>query len=89
MATHKQAIKRHRQSEKRQERNKHVKSTARSRVKKVLEVVGTGNAEAAAAALREAQSQLSDAGRKRIMHPRAASRKISRLAAKVNALRNQ
>ena len=89
MATHKQAIKRHKQSEKRRERNKHAKSTVKSRVKKVLEVVGTKSADAAAAALKDAQSFLSDAGRKRILHPRTASRKISRLAAKVNALGKQ
>lgn len=89
MAIHKQAIKRHRQSEKRHAKNKHVKSSVRSRVKKVLEKVETKSYEASVAALREAQSLLSDAGRKKIMHPRAASRKISRLAAKVNALRSQ
>jgi len=89
VAIHKQAEKRHRQSEKRREKNKHVKSTVRSRIKKVLQTVESKNLEAAATALGEAQSQLSDAGRKRILHPRAAARKISRLAVKVNALRGQ
>ena len=89
MATHKQAIKRHKQNLKRRERNKHGKSTLRSRVKNVLQAVEANNAEKAAAAMKEAQSILSDAGQKRIIHPRAASRKISRLARKVNALSQQ
>ena len=89
MATHKQAMKRHRQNLKRRERNKHVKSSVRTRMKNVHEAIAAKNPDEAAAAFKEAQSRISDAGRKRIIHPRTASRKISRLARKLNALMNQ
>ncbi len=86
MATHKQAEKRNRQNIKRRERNKHLKSTVRSRVKKVMETIESGDKAAAEAALKETQSHMDDAGRKKLFHKNMVSRKISRLTRKVNAM---
>ena len=79
-------MKRHRQNQKRRERNKHVKSSVRTKIKKVIEAIEAKEPDKAAAAFIEAQSHISDAGRKRVMHPRTSSRKISRLARKINSM---
>lgn len=89
MATHKQALKRHRQSLKRRERNKRVKTSVKTRIKKVVEAINQKNPQEALTAFRVAQSFLSDAGRKGVIHKQTAARKTSRLARKVNALLRQ
>lgn len=67
---------------KRTERNKGVKSEIRTRVKKARETQGTPeNAEA----LRLAVKRLDMAAAKRIIHPRQAARKKSRLMTQLNA----
>jgi len=67
---------------KRTERNKGVKSEIRTRVKKARETQGTPeNAEA----LRLAVKRLDMAAAKRIIHPRQAARKKSRLMKQLNA----
>jgi small subunit ribosomal protein S20 len=67
---------------KRTERNKAVKSEVRTRVKKARETAGTDeNSEA----LRLAVKRLDMAAAKRIIHPRQAARKKSRLMKQLNA----
>ena len=67
---------------KRTERNKAVKSEVRTRVKQARETKGTPeNAEA----LRLAVKRLDMAAAKRIIHPRQAARKKSRLMRALNA----
>jgi len=67
---------------KRTERNKAVKSELRTRVKAVRETKGTPeNAEA----LRLAVKRLDMAAAKRIIHPKQAARRKSRLMKKINA----
>ena len=67
---------------KRTERNKAVKSEVRSRVKSARETKGTPeNAEA----LRLAVNRLDMAAAKRIIHPKQAARKKSRLMRALNA----
>ncbi len=88
MATHVSALKRARQSEKRRVRNKIVKSALKTQAKKVLQAVEEKNPEKAHEALTLAIPEFQRASSKRILHKRTASRKISRLAKKVNALRN-
>jgi small subunit ribosomal protein S20 len=67
---------------KRTERNKAVKSEVRSRVKSARETKGTPeNAEA----LRLAVKRLDMAAAKRIIHPKQAARKKSRLMRALNA----
>ncbi|GDX15094.1 MAG: 30S ribosomal protein S20 [Ilumatobacteraceae bacterium] len=67
---------------KRTERNKAVKSELRTRVKVVRETKGTPeNAEA----LRLAVKRLDMAAAKRIIHPKQAARRKSRLMRQINA----
>ncbi|MFZ9817454.1 MAG: 30S ribosomal protein S20, partial [Ilumatobacteraceae bacterium] len=67
---------------KRTERNKAVKSELRTRVKAVRETKGTPeNAEA----LRLAVKRLDMAAAKRIIHPKQAARRKSRLMRQINA----
>ncbi|MBF0284202.1 MAG: 30S ribosomal protein S20 [Magnetococcales bacterium] len=84
----KSVIKRHRQSIKLRARNRSETSRMRTFAKKVLQAVEapTPNLEDAQAKLREAISVLAVTGRKKIIHKNQASRRISRLNAKVKAL---
>jgi small subunit ribosomal protein S20 len=86
MATHKSAEKRIRQTEKRTAVNRSRVSRVRTFVKHVEEAIATGNKEAAATALRSAQPELHRAVTKGVMHRNTVARKLSRLAARINAL---
>lgn len=64
------------------ERNKAVKSELRTRIKNATDTVGTSdNTEA----LRLAVKRLDMAASKRVIHPKQAARKKSRLMKKINA----
>ena len=80
MATHKSAIKRHRQSLKRRERNKGVKSAVRTVFKKAVAAAQGGHAKLVNELLREANRAIAKAASKGIYKKRTAARKISRLA---------
>ncbi len=84
MANHASAIKRHRQSEKRRQRNASVKSSLRTAVKKVKEAVETGKADEAKASLRNAITELDKAASKGVLHRNNAARRVSRLSRLVN-----
>jgi small subunit ribosomal protein S20 len=86
LATHKSAEKRDRQSVKRRERNIAGKSAIKTRIKSVLSAVGTKDKEASASALKAAIPALDKAAVKGVIHKKNASRKISRLTKKVNAI---
>ena len=86
MATHKSAEKRDRQSKVRRERNVAAKSAIKTKVKTVLAAVDSNNKETSAAALKATASDLAKAASKGLIHKKNASRKISRLTKKVNAL---
>jgi small subunit ribosomal protein S20 len=79
------AIKKARQSEARNVRNR----TERSKIKNIIKAVETAarenNKEEAAKALRQAEKVISSASSKGILHKNNASRKISRLTKRVNA----
>jgi len=76
MANHPSAKKRHRQSLKRQARNKHVRSTVRSAVR----AVQAGSAEPEAAEkLARAEQLLRKAQTKGVFHRKTVSRTVSRL----------
>lgn len=83
---HKSTIKRARQALKRLQRNRTVLSAVKGVIRKVVGAVDAKDAPAAKASLREATSALSKAVTKGILKRNTASRRISRLAAKVNAL---
>ena len=83
---HKSTIKRALQALKRLHRNRTVLSAVKGVIRKVVGAVDAKDAQAAKASLREATSALSKAVTKGILKRNTASRRISRLAAKVNAL---
>ena len=86
MANTPQAKKRARQNEKRFAINKARRSRIRTYLRKVVEAIASGDKEAATAALRAAQPELMRGVTKGVYHKNTASRKISRLSARVKAL---
>ena len=84
MATHKSAAKRDRQNKKINARNRQARATMRSTVKEA-QVVANGKDKAAATdALKMATKALGKAAAKKLVHKKAAARKISRLAKAAN-----
>ncbi len=88
MATHKSALKRQKQNEKRRLRNVHVRSTLKGLVKKVRSAVDGKDIDKARTALAEAIPAIDKAKSKGVIHKRTASRKISRLTKQVNSLQS-
>ena len=86
MANTKSAKKAARQAERRTLVNKGRRSRMRTYVRKVEEAIASGDKEAAAVALREAQPEIMRSASKGILHKNTASRKISRLSARIKAL---
>lgn len=86
MANTPQSKKRARQIERRTDVNKARRSRIRTFIRKVEEAIASGNAADAALALKTAQPELMRGVTKGIVHKNTASRKISRLAARVKAL---
>ncbi|MGE5299913.1 MAG: 30S ribosomal protein S20 [Acidobacteriota bacterium] len=80
------AIKRARQSEKRNERNKNERSKIKGVMKSVETAVKSGEKDAAAGVLLRAVKTISSARSKGIIHKNNAARKISKLTKKVNAI---
>ncbi len=74
------------QGEKRKARNRHVKTSIKTFIRKFLTTVEEKNSDAAKENLRLASSYISKAASKGVIHKRNASRKISRLTRKYNAL---
>ncbi|WP_297768826.1 30S ribosomal protein S20 [uncultured Roseovarius sp.] len=86
MANTPQSKKRARQNEKRFAINKARRSRIRTYLRKVEEAIATGDKETATTALRMAQPELMRGVTKGVFHKNTASRKISRLAARVKTL---
>lgn len=86
MATHKSAIKRQKQAEKKHEINKSVKSMLKTLAKKVEQAVESKNAETAKAALVKAMKAYDKAASAGVLHKSTASRKVSRLSTKVGKI---
>lgn len=86
MANTEQSKKRARQSETRYAINKARRSRIRTYVRKVEEALASGDADAAVAALKNAQPELARGVTKGVIHKNTASRKVSRLAARVKTL---
>ena len=86
MANTASARKRIRQIERRTERNKSRMSRMRTFIKKVEAAVASGDKDAAAVALREAQPEMQRAAGKGVVHKNTVARKMSRLSARVKAL---
>ena len=81
MANIKSAQKRIRVAAKRQARNKHVKSTTKTAIKKVVSAAGTSDANAL---LVQAYATIDKAVAKGVYHKNTAARKKSRLTRLVN-----
>lgn len=83
---HKSTIRRARQSEKRQARNRATLTAVKGLVKKVQAAVAEKKLDDAKASLRVAASALGKAVSKGVLKPNTASRRISRLTHHVNSL---
>jgi len=84
LANHKSALKRAKQNENRQMRNKAIKT----RVKNIVKEVRLGSADAGkdtSDTLNTAKSIIDKAAKKGAIHKRTAARKISRLSKLVNS----
>ena len=86
MATHKPAEKRNRRAQHRTTINSARTSRIRTFVKKVETAIAGGDKSAAAAALKAAEPELMRGVNKGVVHKNTASRKVSRLSARVKAL---
>ncbi|HSA78697.1 MAG TPA: 30S ribosomal protein S20 [Nitrospirota bacterium] len=86
MATHKSAIKRQKQAEKKHEINKSVKSMLKTLAKKVEQAVEAKNSDVAKEAMVKAMKAYDKAASQGILHKSTASRKISRLSTKVSKI---
>ncbi|HEV3242276.1 MAG TPA: 30S ribosomal protein S20 [Methyloceanibacter sp.] len=86
MANTKSAKKAARQTARRTTANKARRSRMRSYARKVEEAIASGDKAAAAAALKEAEPVVARTAQKGLVHRKAASRKVSRLAKRVSAM---
>lgn len=86
MANHPSAEKRNRQRIKRTTRNRAVSHSVRTLVKHVRTALHAKDQAAAQTALKNAVVALDKAATKGVVHPKAASRTISRLSAQVHGL---
>ena len=80
MANIKSQIKRNKQNEKARQRNKAVKSSLRTSVRKFREAMDGGDLDEADAALRAACRQLDKAASKGVIHKRQAANRKSAIA---------
>ena len=80
--------KRYQQSLKRHDRNQSTKSRLKTTIKKVISAAEAQDVTAAEAELRLAASALQKAGRKRVLHPNTASRRVARLSRLVQRSKN-
>ncbi len=86
MANSPQSKKRARQAERRTEVNKARRSRIRTFLRSVEEAIAGGDQKKAAEALRLAQPEIMRGVTKGVTHKNTASRKVSRLSARVKAL---
>jgi len=86
MATSPQSKKRARQNERRFAVNKARRSRIRTYLRKVEEAIASGDQDAAATALRQAQPELMRGVTRGVLHKNTAARKMSRLSSRVKAI---
>ena len=86
MANIKSQIKRNRQNEKARLRNKSVKSSLKTVIRKLNEASEAGNSESATALLRVASRQLDKAVSKGVIHKNQAANRKSAIAKRVTSL---
>ena len=88
MANHKSALKRDKQSKARRLRNRVNKTQLKSAVGKVDEAIAAGSEQEARATLQQAASVIQKTAAKGTIHKKTASRKVSRLAKRVNRMQS-
>lgn len=88
MAHHKSAKKRIRQTVKRTAINRAHTSRVRTFVKKAELALAAGDAEAARTAIKAAEPELMKGVQAGVLHKNTASRKVSRLSARLKALQS-
>jgi small subunit ribosomal protein S20 len=88
LSTHKSALKRQKQNEKRRLRNVHIRSTLKTLVKKVRLAVEAKDIDKARTALAEAIPTINKAKSQGVIHKNTASRNVSRLTKLVNSLQS-
>ena len=86
MANHQSAKKRIRQIRRRSQVNRSRLSRMRTYVKKVEAAIDSGDAAAARDALKAVEPQLMRSAQKGIIHKNTASRKLSRLSARIKSM---
>jgi small subunit ribosomal protein S20 len=86
VANIKSQIKRNRQNEKHRMRNKSVKSSLKTAIRKFHESVATGDAEAATVLLRDASRKLDKAVSKGVIHRNQAANRKSAIAQRLASL---
>ena len=86
MANIKSQIKRNRQNEKARMRNKSVKSSLKTAIRKFNEATEAGNTDAAAGLLRDASRQLDKAVSKGVIHKNQAANRKSAIAKRMGSL---
>jgi small subunit ribosomal protein S20 len=86
VANIKSQIKRNKQNEKARLRNKAVKSSLKTAIRKAREAATAGDVEKAAVAAREASQKLDKAVSKGVIHKNAAANKKSAIAKRVAGL---
>ncbi|MCM8796036.1 MAG: 30S ribosomal protein S20 [Candidatus Omnitrophica bacterium] len=80
MPRRKTSLKKKRQDEKRRQRNLKIKQRLKKTIKKFAGLIQAKNIPEAKTFLSQVYSQLDKAAKKRIIHPKTASRKKARLA---------
>lgn len=83
---HPSAIKRHKQSLVRAERNRAIRTRLRHAIRSLRETIATQDAAKAQEELRSVTKTIDKAATKGILHRNSASRRIARLAQQVHAL---
>jgi small subunit ribosomal protein S20 len=86
VANIKSQIKRNKQNEKRRVRNKAVKSSLKTAIRKFNETAATGDSEVAATLLRDASRALDKAASKGVIHKNQAANRKSAIAKRLAAL---
>ena len=86
MANHFSALKRARQTEKRTDRNRSVRSQLRSALRSVREAIASGNKETAQVSLRATTAMIDASVNKGVLHKNTAARYKSRLSTRIAAL---
>lgn len=86
MANIKSQIKRNRTNEKARERNKAVKSSLKTSIRKFREAVEAGDAEKAQELARQANRELDQAASRGVIHKNQAANRKSSIDSRVSAL---